>query len=177
VSGNGSVEEGNVDRGLERRGSRSKAFLSREIMDRSQVGLELARLAVIWLQLGPGLQGGKLRVLLPVPSVRRQAVSAGELGPQFVDVSRTAPTPETVDPQSDQLIKAGWNLPSPLHPPRCQRLHVTLLLLELELDCVFGAETAKSFEKAWLDPEKQPADRHSLTCVRMVSTTVSKSYA
>lgn len=39
VSGNGSVEEGNVDRGLERRGSWSKAFLSREIMDRSQVGL------------------------------------------------------------------------------------------------------------------------------------------
>jgi len=64
---------------------------------------------------------------------------------------------------------------------------VTLLLLEN--DCVFGAETAKSFEKAWLDPEKQPADRHSLNlaliwvtarrlaCVRMVSTTVSKSYA
>jgi len=84
VSGNGSVEEGNVDRGLERRGSRSKAFLSREIMDRSQVGLELAGLAVIWLQLGPGLLGGKQRVLLPVPSVSRQAVSAGELGPNLL---------------------------------------------------------------------------------------------
>lgn len=51
-----------------------EGVLSREILDGSQGWVELARLAVIWLQLGPGLPAG-------APCALSQALSAGSFVP------------------------------------------------------------------------------------------------